>query len=363
MPIKFRCNYCRQFLGISRNRAGGVVDCPSCGRAIRVPDLDGHVAPLEDPGLNGDDAQLARALDELAALAHVDLAAPVVATDVNALDEEIPQPIPEPVPVEISVPVVIPPVAAVPDVAAPAEPAVASLAEVMQELAGGPTTAVTTTDERSSRTPEPHRSRGEYAVRPLPLVWLVVSPLLAGLAGLLIGSAIAARNTNSPNDLQLAARQAGAADEVAIPQTQVSGRISYQTATGEVQPDIGAAVLVLPQAWTGASRLVPAGLRPGDDPADQKVAAAAAAAMGGQLAWTDHAGEYQLSLPGSGSYRLIVLSRLSARSAAIPPEDEQRLNEYLQDPPAITGQRGYLIRDVEARNPDANHWDHQFLQP
>ncbi|MBI1311809.1 hypothetical protein GC176_11000 [bacterium] len=66
MPIKFRCQQCRQFLGISRARAGEIVDCPTCGRTIRVPELDGTVNPLPEPGLKFDDTRLKHALDEIA---------------------------------------------------------------------------------------------------------------------------------------------------------------------------------------------------------------------------------------------------------------------------------------------------------
>tara|TARA_R110002072_G_scaffold155657_2_gene306003 strand:- start:11436 stop:12782 length:1347 start_codon:yes stop_codon:yes gene_type:complete len=68
MPIKFRCQHCRQFLGISRSKAGEIFDCPTCGWTLRVPDLDGSVKPLPDPGLDMGDSKLARALDELASI-------------------------------------------------------------------------------------------------------------------------------------------------------------------------------------------------------------------------------------------------------------------------------------------------------
>ena len=41
MPIKFRCHHCCQMLGISHTRAGAIVDCPGCGRSLRVPQADG----------------------------------------------------------------------------------------------------------------------------------------------------------------------------------------------------------------------------------------------------------------------------------------------------------------------------------
>ena len=68
MPIKFRCQHCRQFLGISRSKAGEIFDCPTCGWTLRVPDLDGSIKPLPDPGLDMGDSKLAKALDELASI-------------------------------------------------------------------------------------------------------------------------------------------------------------------------------------------------------------------------------------------------------------------------------------------------------
>lgn len=77
MPIKFRCQHCRQFLGISRSKAGEIFDCPTCGWTLRVPDLNGTVRPLPDPGLNMEDSKLAQALDELASMDSPAAAAPV----------------------------------------------------------------------------------------------------------------------------------------------------------------------------------------------------------------------------------------------------------------------------------------------
>lgn len=68
MPIKFRCQHCRQFLGISRAKAGEVFDCPTCGWTLRVPELDGTIKPLPGPGLDMGDSKLAQALDELASM-------------------------------------------------------------------------------------------------------------------------------------------------------------------------------------------------------------------------------------------------------------------------------------------------------
>src|SRR5438270_411363 len=38
MPIKFRCVYCNQLLGIARRKAGKIVACTNCGGQLIVPD-------------------------------------------------------------------------------------------------------------------------------------------------------------------------------------------------------------------------------------------------------------------------------------------------------------------------------------
>lgn len=40
MPIRFRCVYCEQLLGIARRKAGTVVKCPNCAGQLIVPAPD-----------------------------------------------------------------------------------------------------------------------------------------------------------------------------------------------------------------------------------------------------------------------------------------------------------------------------------
>src|SRR5258707_11818626 len=37
MPIRFRCVYCEQLLGIARRKSGTVVKCPNCAGQLIVP--------------------------------------------------------------------------------------------------------------------------------------------------------------------------------------------------------------------------------------------------------------------------------------------------------------------------------------
>jgi phage FluMu protein Com len=53
MPIRFRCAYCNQLLGIARRKAGSVVKCPTCSGQVVVPTLEeaGEVAE-QRPAVN-----------------------------------------------------------------------------------------------------------------------------------------------------------------------------------------------------------------------------------------------------------------------------------------------------------------------
>jgi hypothetical protein len=50
MPIRFRCAYCNQLLGIARRKAGTVVRCPTCAGQVVVPSIDSD--ETEAPGVS-----------------------------------------------------------------------------------------------------------------------------------------------------------------------------------------------------------------------------------------------------------------------------------------------------------------------
>src|SRR5262245_25016146 len=52
MPIRFRCAYCNQLMGIAKRKAGTVVRCPKCAGQVIVPD-PGAVAPEPSGPANG----------------------------------------------------------------------------------------------------------------------------------------------------------------------------------------------------------------------------------------------------------------------------------------------------------------------
>jgi phage FluMu protein Com len=50
MPIRFRCAYCNQLMGIARRKAGTVVRCPKCAGEVIVPST--REAPQGPSALN-----------------------------------------------------------------------------------------------------------------------------------------------------------------------------------------------------------------------------------------------------------------------------------------------------------------------
>jgi hypothetical protein len=50
MPIRFRCAYCNQLMGIARRKAGTVVRCPKCAGEIIVPVPEGAESSEDEPG-------------------------------------------------------------------------------------------------------------------------------------------------------------------------------------------------------------------------------------------------------------------------------------------------------------------------
>jgi phage FluMu protein Com len=50
MPIRFRCAYCNQLLGIARRKAGTIVRCPTCAGQVIVPTVESDASPQPRPG-------------------------------------------------------------------------------------------------------------------------------------------------------------------------------------------------------------------------------------------------------------------------------------------------------------------------
>ena len=360
MPIKFRCSYCRQFLGISRSQAGGVVDCPTCGRSIRVPKLDGTVQPISDPELKLEDQHLVKALDELARLADapiqrfVSLTSTQEESDENESDAQVPQPLLEPIPIEVPLPptpvIVQTPVNAA--LATSRETGIASQESLFAELAT--LSAGTSHAGSSSPTSVTERPTKRGALVELTAWFLSIVVLAIFVAGMLTERFVkvleGVRRTDAPVNEK---------SQLPTADNELTGRITYKTKAGESQPDRGARILIFPQQRQGEVKLSVVGFRPADSPADQLVANAAMKALGGAAASVSESGRFQLQIE-AGSYRILVLSHFQPRDDAVnDPTLDKLLSEYFDNPNELLGRVRYQFSSLRIKG-TGDVWDHSF---
>ncbi|HEY4260174.1 MAG TPA: hypothetical protein VGM98_08440 [Schlesneria sp.] len=354
MPIKFRCNFCRQFLGISRAQAGGIVDCPTCGRSIRVPLLDGTLHPLPQPELNLQDTQLARALDELARLANPD-SSPVVVTFETAVDgdeedeNEIPQLIPEPIPIEVPIPptpiAINPPMQDDDDESdsletlhAHAAPMPSMKYDVLAELAAiAPADPGSGPSKRESIRMVESRPQRDLGSLPRTLLYVAIA-FVGGMLFERFVKVFESRGSASAKTSEVVEPGNAKPDSV----SQVSGRITYKSADGTSQPDRGARVIAFPIQREGEAKLSAVGFRPADGDVDANVAAATLHAMGGALATADEAGQFRLELP-AGTYQLLILSHFQSGDEKQTPDPalQKLLTAYFDKPDDVLGRVKY----------------------
>lgn len=369
MPIKFRCRHCRQFLGISRSRAGEITDCPMCGKTIRVPNLDGSVDPIPTPELDLEDSQLVAALGELAGIGKTpsphEVSSPpkFLATH----DETVIQPSAQPVPCPQPIPV------------QPAKSIANADSETIIQAAEDGATVVQDRDplqvlaESASRRPPVHPGEGHAGSRRSARV------LGASAAGVLILAGVlwfGGGDEPGPPVLEASAERsttvepARAADRPGREQTPavapgastVQGRVTYVAENGATLPDVGASVLLLPQSKKGAVRLDVAGFLAGAEPVDVGVARAAIRALGGDVATADDAGRYGLTVPATGDYHLLAISRHAARDPAevVSGAVQEVLAAYFFRPASLLGSLRFDFEPLQATGSEPGPRDFLF---
>lgn len=477
MPIKFRCQHCRQFLGISRAKAGEVFDCPTCGWTLRVPDLDGTIKPLPGPGLDLGDSKLAQALDELASIdgparagaafetgdgsvAASDRSSPgssggtgvegrviddrngdksesadsddrklseakdssgvavLPPAGIRTMAEPIelpPLPAPEPIDVEVRFRARRP---VLPDDddevkgnvsdsdddddnrAEGARPwqstaqagnswrrllAAAEFGLVEGDSSDEPVkesepvavaaAVAGVSPSESAQSVTPALTGGEPAglFRLSGATWFA----LAGIGAVLfaVGFWTGRVTTQSPQTDPAAAESAVPVDDVSPDEapsddntqsryTAFRGRITYSTASGDRKADKGARVIVLPVERKGSARLSVSGLRVGDQPDDRKLAEAGIETLGGDVATTNDDGEFEIQLPGSGQFYLLVLSNsLSREQDTDDTAAEEALAAYFERPQQLLGRVMFCLEEVRYSGDGVTPWDYSFRQP
>jgi hypothetical protein len=373
MPIKFRCQHCRQFLGIAHSKAGTLVDCPACGRTIRVPDMEGNLAPLPELKLNTQDSKLAKALDELANLGRSDAEVePESAVAVADMETSVPQPqIAAPVPIRVEP---IQPAKPIPlEVHDPHKPAPIATMQELAALANVSNVRDPAVEQAQVESPPPLDGRGSLATpsrHRISLTWAVVIAWLAFVVGFVAGRWDRKSASNSvvktePAQKALAANGlSGDPFDNKTNQIAVRGRITFLTQSGERRPDRGARVLLLPENREGSAKLSVVGFRSADADTDAQVAAAGLRALGGNVAIVDDSGNFEIPSLKPGTYRIVALSHFQSRDekAAIEPQVKSLLDNYFDRSEQLLGKCSYHIGEVKVSGKEAELWDFSFAR-
>ena len=381
MPIKFRCPNCQQFLGISRAKAGLITDCPTCGRTIRVPELDGSVKPLPKAELNLKDSELAHALDALARIGDAPRAvepdsterapasASAAAVAIPRRQEAVPVPLPEPI-------VVAAPL--------PSEPAAAD-PRSLQRPAPPPDHAF---EELARLATEPKSRAASYRKQPGarhgPAAWIAFAGagFLMFAAGFFVGRITKANPDQAQSTTQATAAptepstspipaETTTTDTEPLPAepttaltTALTGRLTYINADGATGPDEGARIIVLPEQREGTAKLAVVGFRAGASDADRQLARTSLRALGGDYAVADAEGQYTIQLPAAGSYHVLLVSRHQPRDDAefLDPGVQRILSEYFDRPASLIGPVAYHLGPFRFQGESPSPRDHLFDQ-
>ncbi len=365
MPIKFRCRHCRQFLGISRAQAGEITNCPQCGKAIRVPALDGSVAPIPAPKLDFDDSQLADALSELAQLESE-------SSPNQTIDDSVVLPT-----VQTKERLVSAPPAKV--VAFPATVLVETVTHAPQRASSVDTAQGTAVDEG---THDALSSLAESVAEPKLSDrhridhnghWKMIATVIGFL--ILLALVWFLRGGDRPNnDASPVATDTPAANDpppVDAPPANLqavrnspalTGRITYTSDTGDSQPDSGAVAMLLPFPRLGQVKLDETGFLSGAADIDSSAAAAGLRVLGGDVTTADDDGQYQLHVSTAGDYRLLVISHHRRRIASQTVETrvQETLSGYFFRPPTLLGQLSFHFDDFHYRGQGTSSRDITF---
>ena len=377
MPIKFRCQHCRQFLGISHTKSGSLVDCPTCGRTIRVPDPEGFAEPLPDLKLNVRDSKLATALEELAMMgenggsAEPESAVAVAESDTPKPPTVAPTPPPiVPMPIRVEPVVIAKPIPI--EIHDPLKPAPVASMQELASLANLSARRDPAEDlpfvEQDFLRPRDTAS-ANVATRRSGLSWIVIGTLLGFIVGFGTGrwdrsSVSSVRDAAAPNGQPPAVKASGSNDPTVAGKSNaaVRGRITFQTNSGDRRPDRGARVLLLPEKRAGTTKLAVNGFRSADADADGQVAAAGLRALGGDVAIVDDAGNFETTSLKPGTYRILALSHFQPREdrAAIEAPVKALLESYFDKPEQLLGKCRYQLAELKVSGQDAALWDHLF---
>ena len=348
MAIKFRCNQCNQLLGISHRKAGAVVNCPTCGTAVRVP--------TEPPPKTEQPSSQSKTRREAAAFERA------LQDAAQSLQSRRPQTAVSPSAAP-SGPAASPPT---PEGLDEALRAVDALAQTEPQPAF-PEFAVHETPATPGRGRPPVFSRRAWVVGASIAVAAAIA--VAFLAGYWRGRhsdhspAETAPRSTSPEASSTAPVPFGSPSEPpaqVLPPVSLTGRITYQQAGFSIA-DEGARLIAVPASEQPQELLPADGLRPGSE-LPVNLGGDAVRKFGGGHTRTAADGSYTLTLPGTGVYLLVVLSGHTHRDLTdpLPLEDESLLAGYFARPRDLIGWRKYVLAEAAFADTKPLVWSYDF---
>jgi hypothetical protein len=226
----------------------------------------------------------------------------------------------------------------------------ASPEEILAGLAGP--APVRTVESNSSNPP---------FVSGYSLKWLIVVGLISGLIGCAFGWGLGRILTPTPRSAVSQEESSEALPEEATGPL-LQGRITFRNDRGQLEPDAGACLILLPIPREGVAKLASDGLRPNDGPAAHDQARAALEQQGGRLAFAKADGSYRVELPAAGNYQLIVLSHFQGRSADEEGSEEARksLGEIFERPEQLVGKLAFHLAEINLSDTGTVIWDYGF---
>lgn len=354
MPIKFRCRYCQQLLGIAQNKAGSTVDCPACGRTLRVPVPDGHSEAASPARREVHDASLLQALDELAQIGEIPPGeAEVVDASVSLPPLNSPKPTaPVALPAQQPVPTELPL-----DSFSQAAGVLAELAATRPPAVGAPhgkpsSAAAISTDQSSF----PKRVAGYSGWKTL---WAVGGVSL--VLGFGAGYEFARLGTISPQPVTEQTSQNPGDATPTDPLLHL--QVRYLHTDGQLKPDQGAVVIVLPAKHPAPQPLWPGNqLRPGTPLLPETVQQVADS--GGVIVLLTEQGTATMSVPQAGTYQVYVLSHYAGQPTGTGAATEtlRELGHWWADPAQFVGRRALWQTTVELTPAKPVALAHDFRQ-
>lgn len=327
MPIKFRCKHCHQLLGIAVSRAGAVVDCPQCGRSLRVPELDGKTRKLPNAAAKtkGDSA-LISALSELSALNSTDI-----------VPEQPPQ-IETAAPVEKNLPQPIPARVAKTDIEDPT----ASFMQLHNERTDlddqhGPVTIddpladLAAWNEDVSPKGLSNDILAEIRDTNRHEQWASIHTTIYGIVaittGLIVGWWLKSQDESpSGPTVHNGAQVIAKGQDIKAPKGAnstpnnrgiVQGRVEYTDASGDIKLDSGATILLLPTVRVGTIKFDGRSLKQKIGDPDRSATEAALATIGGFVTQADAFGQFSIPADLNTPCSLIAISRHQARPSDV----------------------------------------------